>query len=122
MDEDIKDGGGRDDDGQDGGDGGGQHGSGHNDDGLDDDRGGGGGHRGTQPAAPGHRAHSATIGRGRVNAWQARWAEAALAGGAGADFTCRFPRSGRVDDAHRARPSLRRSSLTLKMISTSPCL
>ena len=78
----------------------------------------------TQPAVRGTGAQSATVTGGmRADARQARWADIALAGGEGAGFTCRFPRSGRVDDAlHSARPSLWRSSLMLKMKSTSPCL
>ena len=69
------------------------------------------------------------LGRGRQqsggmrpDARQARWADIALAGGAGADFTCIFPRSGRVGDARCARPLLRRRALKMKMMSSSPCL
>ena len=58
----------------------------------------------------------------RPDARQARWADIALAGGAGADFTCIFPRSGRVGDARCARPLLRRRALKMKMMSSSPCL
>ena len=39
-----------------------------------------------------------------------------------ADSTCRLPRLGRVGDVRCARPLLRRSVLTLKMRTTSPCL
>ena len=58
----------------------------------------------------------------RPDARQARWADIALAGGAGADFTCIFPRSGCVGDARCARPLLRRRTLKMKMMSSSPCL
>ena len=61
-------------------------------------------------------------GAGSSNAWQARWADVALAGGAGADFTCRTPRLGLVGDVRCARPSPWRRALTLKMMSTSLCL
>ena len=78
----------------------------------------------TQPAVRGTQGRGRQQSGGmRADARQARWADIALAGGEGAGFTCRFPRSGRVDDAlHSARPSLWRSSLMLKMKSTSPCL
>ena len=53
---------------------------------------------------------------------EARWADAALAGRAGADFTCRLPRLGLVGDVGCARPSPWRCALTWKMMPTSPCL
>ena len=119
---DGEDGGGRDEDGHDGGEDGGQRVSRLDDDGRDDDRGGSGGQRRLSLRRQGHRAHSATVGRGMSNAWQARWADVALAGGAGADFTCRTPRLGLVGDVRCARPSPWRRALTLKMMSTSLCL
>ena len=42
----------------------------------------------------------------RADARQARWGDIALAGMAGADFTCRFLRIGRFGDAPSAGPSL----------------
>ena len=51
----------------------------------------------TQPAAP-VTGRSATVRRGRANAWQARWANIALAGGAGRRYTCNSLRLGRPGD------------------------
>ena len=120
-----KDGGGRDDDGHDGGDVGGQHGSELDDDGRDDDRGGGGGHRGTQKIACGARgtgraqqlsgAEGPTRGRlaGQRSRWQVRQARIPPADSHCSVWLVMFVARG---------PSPRRRVLTMKMMSTSPCL
>ena len=74
-----------------------------------------------QPAAQGTGAGQFVSG-GRTNAAIARWADIALAGGAGRAFTCHSPRLGRVGHVGHAKRMDARALAQLERLSRSPCL
>ena len=74
-----------------------------------------------QPAAQGTGAGQFVSG-GRTNAAIARWADIALAGGAGRAFTCHSPQLGRVGHVGHAKRMDARALAQLERLSRSPCL
>ena len=87
--------------------------------GRGDDRGDGGGRFSLPHEA---RAWSATIRRVRADARQSRWADITQTGGRGREFTCHWPRLGRVEHVGRRKMSLPARALSTKMMWAPPCL
>ena len=90
--------------------------------GRDDGLGGEGGLSSPTACGARHRRGSACVRRERTNAAIARWADIALAGGAGRAFTCHSPRLGRVGHVGRAKRMDARALAQLERLSRSPCL